>query len=196
MQVPLSRRRATHWIALVATGVCAPHLTACASDGLGIRSYSIGQAQLAELVAKRFPHTRSFSGLAELQLRSPRLRLIPEQNRLGTLIDVVVTENLTGSRSQGSIDLDYGLRFDAQRGAVVMSDARVNRVDFDRIPPLYRQPFAQNAPRVAEQLLANLELYRIPPEQLELARGIGFVVNALRVTPEGLKVELAPRGLQ
>ena len=184
---------------LAGAGLAAllPPLTACAAAGNAanaLRTITLSQAKLNELVAKRFPYTRTFSGLAELSLQSPRLRLLPQDNRLGTALDLVVAERLTGSRYSGGIDLDYGLRFDDQEGAIRMTDVKVNRIAVDQVPPAQRQLISQYAPRAAETLLSNMVLYRIPDEYLSMARNLGWVVSTLRVQPDGLRIELGPQG--
>ena len=184
---------------LAGTGLAAllPPLTACAAAGNAanaLRTITLSQAKLNALVAKRFPYTRNFSGLADLSLQSPRLRLLPQDNRLGTALDLVVAERLTGSRYSGGIDLDYGLRFDDQEGAIRMTDVKVNRIAVDQVPPAQRQLISQYAPRAAETLLSNMVLYRIPDEYLSMARNLGWVVSTLRVQPDGLRIELGPQG--
>ena len=174
-----------------------PPLTACAAGSSAanvLRTMTLSQSQLNELVSKRFPYKRDFSGLADLSLQSPRLRLLPQTNRLGTALDMVVSERLTGSRYTGGMDLDYGLRFDDKEGAIRMNDVKVNRVDVDQVPPAQRQLLSQYGPRAAETLLSNMVLYRIPEEYLGMARNLGWAVNALRVLPEGLRIELGPKG--
>lgn len=175
-----------------------PSLGACASGGAadGMRSYLLTAERLSELLARQFPYTRSFSGLADLTLSSPRLSLLPASNRLATAFNLQLTERLAGSRYSGGMDLDYGLRFDAQQGAIRIADARVNRLDIDQLPRSQQQLVSQFAPRVAEQLLADMVIYRFAPEQLSLARNLGLVVGALRVMPEGLRVEMQPQGLR
>ncbi|MBK6614858.1 DUF1439 domain-containing protein [Ottowia sp.] len=188
-----SRRRVLAGGALLAS--LLPALAACAAPA-GMRGITLSRQRLNELLARSFPYTRGFSGLADLTLQSPRLRLLPESNRLGTALDVVLAERVTGGRFGGGMDLDYGLRFDAQQGAIRMADVRVNRLDIDPLPPTQRALVAQYAPRVAEQLLADLVLYRLPAEQLALARDLGLGVGALRVLPEGLRIDLVPQGLR
>ena len=105
-----------------------------------------------------------------------------------------MSERLTGSRYTGGMDLDYGLRFDDREGAIRMADVKVNRVDVDQVPPAQRQLLTQYGPRAAETLLSNMVLYRIPEDYLGMARNLGWVVSALKVLPEGLRIELGPQG--
>lgn len=194
---PPTRRQAQRLLGSALAALLLPGLSACAGTpgGDGTRSYTLSQERLKALIARQFPYTRSFSGLAELSLVSPRLNLLPASNRLATAFDLVLTERLTGTRHTGGLDLDYGLRFDAGEGAIRMADVRVNRLALDRLPRAQQQLVAQYAPRIAEQLLADLVVYRFPAEQLALARNLGLAVGALRVLPDGLRVELMPQGL-
>ena len=176
-----------------------PPLSACAAGGNAVnalRTITLSQAKLNELVATRFPYSRNYSGLVDLTLQSPLLRLLPQTNRLGTAVDLVVAERLTGSRYTGGMDLDYGLRFDDKEGAIRMADVKVNRVAVDQVPPAQRQLLSQYAPRAAETLLSNMVLYRIPEEYLGMARNLGWVVSTLKVLPEGLRIELGPQGMR
>ncbi len=194
---PITRRHCQRLLAGAALATLLPPLGACAAGGNAVnalRTITLSQAKLNELVATRFPYKRDFSGLADLSLQSPRLRLLPQTNRLGTALDLVVSERLTGSRYTGGMDLDYGLRFDDREGAIRMADVKVNRVDVDQVPPAQRQLLTQYGPRAAETLLSNMVLYRIPEDYLGMARNLGWVVSALKVLPEGLRIELGPQG--
>ncbi len=197
--IALPTRRRCH--ALLAGGALTallPNLSACATGagGGGMRTQLLTPQRLNEIVARQFPYTRSLGGLAELSLRSPRLSLLPASNRLATAFDLLLTEHIAGTRYTGGMDLDYGLRFDAQAGAIRMADVRVNQLRIDQVPQAQQQLLSQYAPRIAEQLLADLVIYRFPPEQLELARNLGLVVGALQVTRDGLLVEMLPQGLR
>ena len=171
-----------------------PALLACAGGASG--GWLLPVARLDELLARRFPVTRSLAGLADLTLHSPRLSLLPAANRVATALDLVLTERLAGGRYTGALDLDYGLRFDAGEGVLRMADVRVNRLALDQLPRAQQQLVSKYAPRLAEQLLADLVIYRLPGEQLALARNLGLAVGALPVLPEGLRIELTPPRLR
>ena len=158
----------------------------------GARSYTLPLAQLEKLIGAKFPQRRQISGLMEITLLRPRLRLLPEANRMGTMIDLLVSEQLLGRRYEGTMDLDYGIRFDAADGAVRMVDVRVSKVDFPAMPEQLRPIFARAAPRLAEQSLNEMVLHKIEPAQLAMVNGLGYRVGEVRVTREGLKINLLP----
>lgn len=161
----------------------------------GVPDQVLSARKLDELVARAFPYTHRLSGLASLTLRNPRLRLLPERNRLGTALDLLLVERLTGSRLGGGMDLDYGLRYDGREGAVRMTDVRVNRLAVDALPQPYQDLLSRYAPPLAEQLLDDFALYRFPRDQLALVRSMGLTVRALHVEPDGLHIALAPEPL-
>lgn len=186
----LPRRRLLH---AVVAGSAAALLAGCGGLAGGLGSETLSERRLGELLAAAFPYTRDFGGLVVLTLQNPRLRLLPQVNRLGTTLDLEVAERITGRRFDGGMDLDYGLRFDAGEGAVRMADVRVGRLAIDGLPAAPRALVERYAPRLAELLLDDLVLYRLPEQRLALARQLGVGVTALRVLPGGLRIEMAPR---
>lgn len=177
------------WLAF---GLALPALSACAATPPGTRSYTLPQAELQSLIDRRFPYRRSLSGLLDIALLHPRMRLLPQENRLGTQLDIAVAERVMGTRYDGSMDLDYGLRFEPQDRTIRLVGVRVHRVEFPGVPPAYSQALAQAAPRAAEQLLEGAVLHEVKADQLALLGGLGLAVGEVRVTPQGLRVELVP----
>jgi hypothetical protein len=47
-------------------------------------SYKVSIEQMQQALAQRFPRRYPLAGLLDLNVQAPRLRLLPEQNRLGT----------------------------------------------------------------------------------------------------------------
>ena len=189
-----ARRRC---LALVPALLASSLFAGCASADTrsGANQRFLSARKLDELVARAFPLTHEFAGLALLTLRNPRLRLLPESNRLGTAVDVLLVERLTGARLRGGMDLDYGLRYDSREGAVRMTDVQVNRLIVDALPRPFQDLLSRYAPPLAAQWLDDFALYRFPQDQLALARSMGLTVSALRVEPDGLHITLAPEPL-
>ncbi len=175
-----------------AVGLALPALSACAATRPGTRSYTLPQAELQSLIDRRFPYRRSLSGLLDIALLHPRMRLLPQENRLGTQLDIAVAERVMGTHYDGSMDLDYGIRFEPQDRTIRLVGVRVHRVEFPGVPPAYSQALAQAAPRAAEQLLEGAVLHEVKADQLALLGGLGLAVGEVRVTPQGLRVELVP----
>ena len=186
------RRRVLRWL-LPAAGAALAVAACAATGGLGAaRSYTLSEARLGELVAQRFPMQRSVQGLANVTLHTPRMRLLPERNRLGTVVGMRVAEPFTGTEYDGQIELDYGLRFDAADRSIRMADVHVSRVDFPGAPGALRNLLASGAPRVAERALDGMTLYQVTTQQMAVVNGLGWRVGGLAVTAQGLRVDLLP----
>ncbi|QTD45289.1 DUF1439 domain-containing protein [Ottowia testudinis] len=191
------RRHCHRLLGAAALTVLFPGLSACAAGGGGAPGYTVSQQRLNELLARQFPVTRNlWGGLADLTLSSPRLGLLPASNRIATMFDLGLTERIAGTRYSGGMDLDYGVRLDLQEGAVRMTDVRVNRLTIDQLPRAQQQLVSQYAPDIAGRLLSDMVLYRLPSEQLALARNLGWGAAALRVLPDGLRIDMAPPGVR
>lgn len=181
----MNRSRRTATLALLAGA-----LAACAGPWGGPRQITVSRQRLQDGVARAFPVQRSVAGLAELALQAPTISLLPERNRLGAALDWVLTEPLTGQRLAGRLALDFGLRYDAEQGAIRMVDVQVRQLDVDRLGPAQRAWVARLAPPLLGQLLGDQVLYRVPPEQLAQARQHGLQVRALQVLPDALRIDL------
>jgi len=164
----------------------------CGSIGSQLGSETLSVRQLDQLMGQVFPYTRGFAGLVDLSLQNPRLQLLPQANRLGTVLDLVAAERITGRRFSGSIDLDYGLRYDADQGAIRLADVRVKRLDVEQLAAPQRALVNQYAPRLVELLLSDAVLYRLSEQRLKLANQLGVGVTSLRVRDDGLHIEMGP----
>ena len=165
-------------------------LSACTSAWQTPRTIVLPRQRLQDAIDRAFPVRRDLAGLAELSLQAPTLTLLPETDRLGAALDWVLSEALRGRRETGHLALDFGLRWDAEPGAIRMADVRVRQLDVDALGPAQQALVTRWAPPLVEQLLSGQVLYRLPPDQLAQARQRGLQVRALRVLPEGLRIDL------
>lgn len=193
-----SRRR---WLAslcqwgggmLLLAGPASAGTNVSMASATGRRTYTLALDQLEALVRPKFPQQRQLSGWMDIRLDRPRLRLIPQSNRLGTTLDLSATERFLGTQHDGTMDLDYGIRFQASDRTIRMSEVRVRSLDFPAVPLQYQALFTQAAPRLAEQVLDGMVLHEVSLDQLALVDGLGFRVGEVRVTQKGLRVELVP----
>lgn len=173
-------------------------LSACSAAPLAqaaIRSFSITPAQLQQALTGRFPHTQRLGEVLELQVLAPRLSLLPASNRLGTELDMQLTERLTGGQYKGSLAVDYGLRFEPNDNSLRMTGLAVRRVSIAGLAEPYQALLGRQVPRVLERLLDDYPLHRFADKDLALLSGLGLMPGAIKVTPNGLTVGLQPRPL-
>ena len=182
----LRRRQALAWSGGLALAML---LGGCA--GVAPSAFSLSPRQLEDLLRRLFPYQQKLAGLVDLKLQSPQLRLQPERNRLGTGLQLELIERLSGQRLSGGMDLDYGLRFDPEQGAIRMVDVQVNRLQLDQLQAAQGELLQKYAPRMASALLEGTVLYRLPEQRLAMVRKLGLDVGALRVQSDGLHMDLS-----
>jgi hypothetical protein len=182
----LRARRAAAWLLAVAL------LAGCAGVPPSI---TLREAELQAQLARRFPVQRSLLDSFDLELSDPQLRLDPAANRLATELLLRGGDRRSGRQLQGRLALDYGLRYEPADASVRLVQPRVERLQFDEAPAMSsrRGEMAQRiGVALAERLLDDLVLYRVPPERLEALRRAGYRPGALRVTPSGLEITIEP----
>ena len=169
-------------------------LAACA--GMGVpRSITVGEAELQAQLAKRFPMQRSLLDTFDLQLSDPRLRVDAPSSRLATELTLRGSDRRSGRSLQGRLALDYALRFEPQDSSIRLVQPRIESLEFAPEPGLSprRNELAQRMGiALAERLLDDLVLYRVPAERLEKLRAAGYRPGTLQVTPAGVEITIEP----
>lgn len=167
-------------------------LAGCSTLGLGPRQVTLSEAELARVIARQFPAERRLLEVIDVRLTAPRLKLLPESNRVATDVAVEASARGMPKRYQGRIALDYGLRWDAPSQSVRLTGVRVNSLTLDNVPPSMQPAVDRLGPLIAEQLLRDLPVYRLRPEDLQLAESRGYAPSAINVTAKGLEITLSP----
>lgn len=151
-------------------------------------SYTVSSEQLQEAVAQRFPMRYPVGGLLNLDLQAPRLRLLPDVNRLGTEMVVKAAGPALRRSYAGTFDLDFALRYEASDQSIRAHQLRVNSLRFAGLPPGPSELLDAYGPALAEQALQEVILHRLRPQDLMLADGMGLEPGAITVTAKGLVI--------
>jgi hypothetical protein len=168
-------------------------LVGCALVQPGARTIDISEARLVELINGQFPFNNRYLELFDVSLASPRVRLIPGENRIGTELGYSLGSFLLGSREYaGKLNLSYGLRFEPSDNTVRLTQVRVEGFEVPGVPSAYASRANRLGGLLAENLLKDFVIHRLKPEDLTLARGWGYQPGALNVVPGGLRLQLDP----
>lgn len=151
-------------------------------------SYPVSAAQLQQAVARRFPRRYPVGGWLHIDAEAPRLRLLPEQNRLGAEMTVAAAGPLLRRSYAGAFDLDFALRYEASDLTVRAHQLRVNALRFDDLPPQASALLAGYGPQLAEQTLQDAVLHQFKPQDLALPDGMGLQPGSITVTAQGLVI--------
>nr|WP_316644381.1 DUF1439 domain-containing protein [uncultured Roseateles sp.] len=167
-------------------------LAACATLG-GVRTLTLGEAELNQLLQRQLPIERRVLELLEIRLSEPRLQLLPQSNRVALDLEVSSRERLLGRAYQGHIALDFALRYDEASQSIRLDRVRVNEFLVRDLPPKQQAQLGRIGSLIGEQMLKDLAIYRFKPKDLQAAEGLGYVPGAVTVTARGVEVTLAPR---
>ena len=168
-------------------------LVGCASV-LGPRTFTLSEADLTRQIANQFPLERSLLGALNVKVEAPRVKLLPESNRIGTELNFTGSLPRPAKSARGVIALDYALRYDEASQSVRLTQVRVTRLQFDTSRDQPKAAVDRFGSLLAEQLLNDLPIYRFKPEDLRNAEGKGFRPSAVAVTSRGVEITLIPIG--
>ncbi len=180
---------------LLASLLALPWLGAagCASAQLRPVEQLISSTTLLAQLAKRFPYTQQVAGdLVTLELRNPKLRMLPDANRIGTVVALKLSSPLVGAGIPGTLGVDWRPRYEAADKTIRMADVLVRSVQLDGVPPEYAKWLDRNAPRLIGNLLGDQVIYTLTERDTAALAAFGWQLGAFQVVPQGLKVRLDP----
>lgn len=158
------------------------------SGARGQPSYTVTTAQLQEAVAQRFPLRKRAEGILDITVQAPRLRMMPEQNRLGAAMAVEAGGPALRRAYPGTFDLDFALRYEASDMTIRAHALRVNTLQFEGLPPQASLLLASYGPQLAEQALQDAVLHTLKPQDLALPDSMGVQPGSITVTAKGLVI--------
>lgn len=192
--MPDTARRQLLWSGMLVVGALSTGaLTGCAALQPGPRTVHVSEKKLMEAIARQFPRSNRYLELFDVTLDTPRLRLMPAENRIGTQLDFTVGMPLVETRAQrGTLSLSYGLRLETSDNTVRLTDVRLENMLLPDMAPAHAARFRRLGGALVEGLLPDLVVHRLKPEDLEAVGRRGYQPGALRVVPGGLELQLDP----
>lgn len=168
-------------------------LSGCGVMQPGPRQIDISEAQLLSRIASQFPVKQRQLALFDVTLEQPRLRLLPEENRVATEMTYAVGVALTGvAPVKGQLELSYGLRYEPSDSTVRLHQVRVERLGVDGLSASQAAQVKKIGGLMAEDLLKEAVVHRVKPEDLQSLSGRGYKPGMLKVVPGGLRLQLDP----
>ena len=216
--MPTTPRTRRQLLQAALAGSAGLGLAAC-SPWTGPRLITLGEAELADRVARLFPQTRRLLELLDIELSAPSLRLLPESNRLALALWLRTRERLLGNAGHGQLAFDCALRWAPQDASLRLTQVRVQQLWWEvgpgpvtppmppPIPPpiptrVPVSPTAAAGPRdatgapprlgpvLAEKVLEDLVIYRLGAEPQARLREAGLAPGAVTVTARGVEITL------
>jgi hypothetical protein len=175
---------------VLAAATCGALLASCASL-TGPRQVDIPLSRLQAGLDRRFPVDNHMLEMFSVRLSRPQLSILAEPDRVGLTLDAEIAPPFLRHPFNGSVAFSGRLYVDALRGAVFMTDARVDRFDLDGIDSNASRQFTKIANVVMDNVVRDVPVYSFRMEDLRYA-GVQFVPTRIATTGSGLVVTLEP----
>lgn len=163
----------------------------CAGLG-GPPSVRFSEADIARMLDQRFPMERRLVEVFDVTVSRPKLRLLPERNRIAAVVDVAARERLFSGRLAGQLDFDAELRFEPTDNTLRLFQVRVQDLRWGGTDngPL-RSGGERLGAQLAERMLEGLVIHTLRAEQIEQMRKLAIAPAAVNVTSRGVEITFA-----
>ena len=182
------RRRSRRLFVLAGAVLCA---AGCAPL-FAPRSIEVPQERLAQWAIGRFPYSARLLDVIDLGVAAPRLRLLPEANRIALDVDVTLGEPVLRLVYRGAVTLAAGLRFEVADNTVRLTNVQIEQLRIDGLPAGLQRQVERAGARLAEQLLSDRAVYTLRPQDVDAMRTYHQHPGELRVTASGLLITFVP----
>ncbi len=178
---------------MIAVALATMLLSACATLAPPQpREFRLSQAQLQDLVGKRFELARTYLGLLDVKLAAPRVTLQPESNRVLTALDVSIDAPLIGKPWRGAVDISGRLRFDQAAATLLLDEPRAENFMVEGVPAAYADRVNKIGGWLTGQVLKGFAIYKLKPEDLRFDN-MNYVPAEFKVRPAELVITLVPQ---
>ena len=153
--------------------------------------------QKPDLVRDVPDHLGEVTGLRllDLDLQTPRLHLLPDQNRLRAEMAVAAAGPALNRVHQGSFDVDFALRYEPSDRTLRAHQLRLARLTFPTLPARATEMINLYAPTLADQSLREVVVHELTAQDLRAVDAMGMQPGAITVTSTGLVVGLVLKPL-
>jgi hypothetical protein len=150
--------------------------------------YTVSREQLQAALTQRFPLHYPVPGLLNLDLHSPRLQLLPTQNRLSAELAVQAAGPALQRSHAGTFALEFGLRYEPGDRTIRATQLRLQRLQFPTLQPGVVALLNAYAPALAEQSMLEVVLHQLQDKDLALADVMGLQPGSITVSESGLVI--------
>lgn len=150
---------------------------------------------LQKAVDQRFPLRYPVAGLMDLELHSPGLRLLPDQNRVAAELGLKAAGLALNRSHSGTLAFDFGLRYEAGDRSLRAHQLKLGRLQLPSLQLRVVEMLNQYAPVLVADSLKEVVLHQFSDEDLSMLTRLGLQPGPITVTSDGLVVSMVPRPL-
>jgi hypothetical protein len=151
-------------------------------------SYRVPLQQLQDMLAQRFPLRYPVPGLFDLSVDTPRLRVLPDLNRLAADLLVQAAGPALRRSHAGTAALDFGLRYEPSDQTIRAHHVRIESLRVEGLAGDAQVLMERALADLARQSMVEVVLHRLRPQDLALPDAMGLQPGAITVTGDGLVI--------
>jgi hypothetical protein len=149
---------------------------------------TLGVDEIARLLERQFPQDRRVLDVLDVTLQAPRVRLLPERNRLAAALDLGVRERVLGGRWNGQLEFESALRWEPRDRTLRLFQARVSDLKLVSAGAEVRTPAERLGAALIERVLEDMVLYTLAAERAEALRASGLAPADVAITARGVEI--------
>ena len=155
--------------------------------------HKISAGELYNGMSQRFPVRVVLGGMVELQVRAPRLLLLPSRQRLGAALEVQLAGVPMARVPAGELNVAFALRYERRDQTLRANRMEILSLSWPGMPPELLQIVQATLPAVSREAVGEFLLYQFTARELSLADTMGFEPEEFRVVDDGLTVFFGPK---
>lgn len=173
-----------------AVALACTALASCASL-VGQRQIEIPLDKLQAGIDRRFPVDNRVLELFDIRLSRPQLMLQAGSDRVALRMEAYVAPPFLRQSWRGSLALSGRLVVDAARGAVLITEPRVDTFAIDGVDEARQRQFGKVANVLMNKVIRDVPVYSFRMDDLRYA-GVQFVPTRITATADALLVTVEP----
>jgi len=154
------------------------------------RHFSYSRIEIEKRIHDRWRYEKKVLGVFEVKIDSPKVRLLPESNRLRCAFNMTLRRPFSSNVVKGTITVAGMLRFDNASRTISLVNTEVEAMDAEGLP--VNDPVLQTISALFGGTLTDIKLYELKSEDLRFA-GVQFDPIQFTVKPDEVEVELEAR---
>ena len=117
----------------------------------------------------KFPITKRYLLVFDLTLKDPQAQLVEGSDRIGFGLSAGTNVRVKEEDLAGKAHVTAGVRYDPEKGALLLVDPRVERLNISLLPEKYEDEVTAAATIAVKEYLNDYEVYRLDTSDRKLA---------------------------
>jgi hypothetical protein len=127
----------------------------------------------------KFPITKRYLLVFDLTLKDPQAQLVEGSDRIGFGLSAGTNVRVNDEDLAGKAFVTAGVRYDPEKGALLLVDPTVERLNISLLPEKYENEVTAAASIAVKEYLDDYEVYRLDTSDRKLAIAKYFIKDVV-----------------